>query len=253
MAGEQSLKLCSCGRCNWGAGGGVSNRADSLPVGEAGEGERRTNDIYHMQPTSLTEICTAAISSWLGDYYLSVPAVTWRTPVINYPRVFSPASIILLAPWQIICVGHLNLGDQLLVGVVELWLTPSHLLRLPKRQEVPVDHLPPCMGVWKDPLPPCTLIAASLPGSVFGATMQVPGRRRRAWLSHRPEQMARQSCAPASDSKHQGPLFPGLRENRWVTRRQLQKVFSRLCLCNGLKKKERKKKKKERKKKRASY
>lgn len=60
--------------------------------------------------------------------------------------------------------------------------------------------------------------------------------------------MVWQSSAPASDSKHQAPLFPGLRENRWVTHRQLQKMFSRLCLCNGLKKKERKEKKKRKKK-----
>lgn len=45
MAGEQSLKLSRSGRCNWGAnrveyGGGVSNRVDSLPAGEAEDGER---------------------------------------------------------------------------------------------------------------------------------------------------------------------------------------------------------------------
>lgn len=96
MAGEQSLKLSSCRRCNWGAGR-VSNRVDVLPVGEAGDGERRTSDIHHTQQTSLTVSCTAAIFSRPGDYYLSGPAVTWRTLVINYLRAFSPALIILLA------------------------------------------------------------------------------------------------------------------------------------------------------------
>lgn len=76
----------------------VSNRVDSFTVGEAGDGERRTSDIYHMQQTFLTVICTAAIFSWPDDYYLSAPAVTWRTPVINYLRAFSPALIILVAP-----------------------------------------------------------------------------------------------------------------------------------------------------------
>lgn len=106
-----------------------------------------------------------------------------------------------------------------------------------------MSHLLPHSG--RSPHPPAhhrVLVAASS-DSIFGATTQVPGRRR-AWLSHHPKQMARQSCAPASGSKHQGPLFSGLRENRWVAHRQLQKMFSRLCLCNGLKKKEKPKKKK---------
>lgn len=97
-----------------------------------------------MQQTSLTVICTAAIFSWPGDYYLSVQAVTWRIPVINYSRAFSPALTGLLAPWRIIRVDHLSLGDQPLVGVIKPWPTPSHLPWLPKRQELPMGHLSLC-------------------------------------------------------------------------------------------------------------
>lgn len=188
-----------------------------------------------MQQTSLTVICTAAIFSWPGNYYLSVPAVTWRTPVINYLRVFSPLSISLLAPWRIIRINHLSLGNQSLVGGTEPWPTPRHLLWFPKRQKVLVGHLPLFKGSGRSPQPPapCRILSAASSGSVFGATAWVPGRRRRAWLSHCPEWMVQQICTPASDSKHQAPLFPAPQENKWETRRQLQKMFSRLCLCNG--------------------
>lgn len=129
------------------------------------------------------------------------------------------------------------------MGVIKPWPTPSHLLPLPKRQELPMGHLSFCKTSRRSLLPAahCGILIPVLSGSVF-RRHHVSARWEKERLSHCPSQAAWQSCALASNSKYQTPLFPGPQENRWVTRRQLQKMFSRLCLSNGLKK-ERKKKK----------
>lgn len=107
-----------------------------------------------------------------------------------------------------------------------------------------MGHLSFCKTSRRSLLPAahCGILIPVLSGSVF-RSHHVSARWEKERLSHCPSQAAWQSCALASNSKYQTPLFPGPQENRWVTRRQLQKMFSRLCLSNGLKK-ERKKKKK---------
>lgn len=112
---EGALIIILSAKLRVGSGWGPISKNDLVAVDVTGEqtggfqwggfspcwGSRRwgqTGDIHHVQQTPLTVICTAAIFPWPGHYYLSVAAVTWRTPVSNYLRESSPASIILLAP-----------------------------------------------------------------------------------------------------------------------------------------------------------